>query len=368
MTNREQEIVDLIRKNPMITQNELAEKLSITRSSVAVHITNLMKKGIIRGKCYMLNEEPYICVIGGANADIQGFPAKRLVFHDSNPGAVKVSLGGVGRNIAENLSKLGMPVKLITAVGNDVYGKDIIENARISQMDVAHTLISSELPTSVYLSILDADGDMLAAIAQMDIIEKIDPDFLSHKAQLIRGAHLCVLDANLSAQTLEYIAEHLKGADLYVDTVSTAKAVKIRPILSAIHTLKPNRLEAAALSGINITDDESLRKNGAFFLSRGVKRVVISLGLSGVYYHDGVNEFVFKPKDVRVVNATGAGDAFMAAFIYGSTNGFEAEKLINFSTAASKLALIHEKTINPNSSVENITKNMEETIYVRRLS
>lgn len=117
MTNREEEILRLIRQNPLISQRELAEELGITRSSAAVHITNLIKKGYIKGKGYVVQEDPYVCMVGGANMDIQGFPGGTFRFRDSNPGSVKLSLGGVGRNIAENMVKLGLMTKLLTVVG-----------------------------------------------------------------------------------------------------------------------------------------------------------------------------------------------------------------------------------------------------------
>nr|WP_319489838.1 PfkB family carbohydrate kinase [uncultured Caproiciproducens sp.] len=368
MTNREQEIIELIRINPMITQNELSEKLSITRSSVAVHITNLMKKGVIKGKCYILNDDPYVCVVGGANMDIQGFPREQLVMNDSNPGKVKISFGGVGRNIAENISRLGIQTKLITAVGNDDYGKSLLEAAGKCGMDTKHSLISDEYPTPIYLSILDGEGDMKVAISQMNVLEKINVDFIENRRQLIKRAQLCVIDTNLPENTIAFLTQEFPEMDFYLDTVSTAKAVKARDILGRLHTIKPNRLEAEKLSGIKIADEGSLRRSGEFFLEQGVKRVVISLGSKGTYYRDGKTEFILETEKVKVVNATGAGDAFMAGLVYGSLHNMEPVEIIKLSAAASKLALSHENTINPDMSVENIEKMMEENDHVKRLS
>jgi len=368
LTNREQEIIELIRKNPMITQNELSEQLSITRSSVAVHITNLMKKGVIKGKCYLLDDEPYVCVVGGANIDIQGFPGEQLVMNDSNPGNVKISHGGVGRNIAENISRLGVATRLITAVGNDDYGRGLLEAAGKCGMDMKHSLVSDEYPTSIYLSILDEEGDMKVAIAQMHVLEKITPEFIENRRQLIKRAQLCVIDTNLPEKTLVFLTQEFPEMDFYLDTVSTAKAVKVKNILGRLHTIKPNRLESEKLTGIKITDEDSLRQSGEFFLEQGVRRAVISLGGRGTYYRDEKNEFILETEKAKVVNATGAGDAFMAGLVYGSLNKMSPEEAIRFSAAASKLALRHENTINPDMSVKNIQKLMEETYHVKRLS
>ena len=123
MTNREKEILEIIRSNPLISQKELAVRLGITRSSVAGHIMKLTDKGLIRGKGYILKGSPYAVVIGAANMDIQGYPGTPLVQKDSNPGQVKISCGGVGRNIAENMARLGLDVKLLTLLGGRCPGR-----------------------------------------------------------------------------------------------------------------------------------------------------------------------------------------------------------------------------------------------------
>ena len=96
MTQRERQILQLIEANPMIQQQEIADKLGITRSSVAVHISNLTKKGCIAGKGYVLRTGSYAVVVGGVNVDIGGRSFKPLVGEDSNPGEVITGLGGVG--------------------------------------------------------------------------------------------------------------------------------------------------------------------------------------------------------------------------------------------------------------------------------
>ena len=108
MTQRERQILNWIEADPTISQQELADRAGITRSSVAVHISNLMKKGCIAGKGYIVTRSPYVTVVGGMNMDIGGRPNKKLVGKDSNPGTVRMSPGGVGRNIAHNMSLMGL--------------------------------------------------------------------------------------------------------------------------------------------------------------------------------------------------------------------------------------------------------------------
>ena len=360
MTNREQEILEMIRKNPMISQKELADSLGITRSSVAVHISNLLKKGFVVGKGYITREQPYISIVGGTNIDIQGFPSSDLILNDSNPGEVKISLGGVGRNIGENLVKLGIETKLISAVGDDVYGRKILDESRLIHLNMEDSLILKEHTTSTYLSILDGNGDMMVAIAHMDIIDKVSVDFIKNKKNIIENSKLCIIDTNIPKETIEYILTNYKGVDFFLDTVSTTKAKKVRDIIGYFHTIKPNKLEAEMLSGIKINNATDLKSASNYFLEKGVKRVFITLGDKGIYYDDGVNsKHILSPK-IHVVNATGAGDAFLAALAYGHFNNFDIGLSASFSMSAAILALSHENTINPNISVDNINKKMKE--------
>ncbi|MFA7573060.1 MAG: PfkB family carbohydrate kinase, partial [Lutispora sp.] len=107
----------------------------------------------------------YIAVVGGANVDIQGFPYKNFIPRDSNPGNIKISLGGVGRNIGENLVKLGVYVKLISVIGDDIYGCKILGEAKNIGLDMKDSLILEGEATSTYLSILDEYKDMAAAVS-----------------------------------------------------------------------------------------------------------------------------------------------------------------------------------------------------------
>ncbi|GAA0737840.1 PfkB family carbohydrate kinase [Clostridium oceanicum] len=361
MTGREKEILDLIEKNPLMSQKEIANILGITRSSVAVHITNLLKKGKILGKGYIVSKgDDYVSIIGGANMDLQGFPEKQLILKDSNPGKTKVSLGGVGRNIGENLTKLNVSTKLISAVGDDMYGKKILDEARFIGLDMEHSLIIKEEATSTYLSVLNEDGDMEIAISDMEILNKMSIDFMKGKKSLIEGSNICILDTNISKEIIEYVVTNFKDTKFFLDTVSTTKSKKVKDIIGKFHTIKPNKIEAEILSGIKINTKEDLEKVALFFLKKGVKRVFITLGSEGVYYNDGKNKGKINSPKIKPVNTTGAGDAFVAALTYSYINNFNIEYTVKFSIAASILAMSHENTINPNFCAQNINNKMKE--------
>lgn len=360
MTNREQEIYELIKKNPMISQNELGEILGITRSSAAVHITNLVKKGKILGKGYIVQDNPYVTVVGGVNMDIHGFPKNKLIPGDSNIGMVKMSLGGVGRNIGENLVRLGIETKLISVLGDDMYGSKILEESALIGLDMKDSLILKGEGTSIYLAVLDETHDMSVAISSMDIYERMTVDFIKEKKHVIDNSKLCILDTNIPADVIEYLLSNHRNTDFFLDTVSTAKAKKVKHMIGNIHTLKSNTLEVEAITGIEIKNEDDLKRNCEYLMNKGVKKIFITLGKNGVFYCDETAMKSIKANNVKPVNTTGAGDAFMAALVYCHLNNVDINESAKIATAASVVALSHENTINPNMSVENLNLKLKE--------
>lgn len=362
MTDREQEILEILKNDPMISQQELADKLCITRSSIAVHITNLMKKGYIKGKGYILSKSDYITVIGGSNIDIQGVPNASLVMFDSNPGKVDISLGGVGRNIADNICRLGVNTKLISAVGNDLYGNKILSECKSYGIDVDDCYVSNEIPTSMYLSILNDYNDMQVAISHMDILHKIDISYINSKHQYINDSLAIVIDTNLSKDVIDYITSTYSNIPIFVDTVSTAKCIKIKDIIGRFNTIKLNKYEAEALSDMKINNIDDLEKCSKHLLSQGVEKLFITLGKDGVYCATKETSMQIDSIKVDIISATGAGDAFTAGLVYSHLNDFDIDYAAKFSVAASIIALSHENTINPNMSVDNVEKILKEMI------
>lgn len=362
MTYREKEILQILKSNPMISQQELADILNISRASVAVHITNLMKKGQILGKGYILRKENYVTVIGGSNMDIQGFPSNPLVMHDSNPGKVDLSMGGVGRNIAENLSRLDVNTKLVSAIGNDLYGNTILSECKNLNIDVNDCFVSDEYSTSIYVSILNDSKDMQLAISHMDIIEKLDESFIHSKHKSINDSKAIVIDTNLSKEAIDFITRSHSNLPIFVDTVSTAKCIKIKDILNRFEGIKLNKYEAETLSGIKIENVDDAKKSCEYFIEQGVKSVFITLGGDGVYCANKEKSLLIPGVKIDIVNATGAGDAFMSGILYGFMNDLDIEKTAKFAVGASILALSHKNTINPNLSVDLINKTIKELI------
>ncbi|WP_297404744.1 carbohydrate kinase [uncultured Cetobacterium sp.] len=359
MTNREKEILLWIEENPLISQNELAEKANITRSSVAVHISNLIKKGKIIGKGYILQKQSFICVIGGTNIDISAGSYSPLKDFDSNPGFVETSFGGVGRNIADNLSRLEEHIEFISIFGDDFYSNEIKKNCKTLGINIGNSLTIPNSPISTYVSILDENRDMKIAISAMDLYSNFSIDFIKSKKELIEDSALCIIDTNLPKETIDYIVKNF-NVPIFLDCVSTIKALKTIDIIGYFHTIKPNQLEAETLSGIKITDELSLKKCAEFFINKGVKQIFISLGEKGVYYSNDKEAGLLPAFKVNIKNTTGAGDAFMAGIAYGFTHSLDIKSSCKFGIACASIAIESSKTISDQMNLKNVNLIQEE--------
>ena len=357
MTQRERQILELIARNPMISQAELADSLGIARSSAAVHISNLIKKGHIVGKGYVLRSGSYVVVVGGANVDIGGRSRGKLVAGDSNPGRVGLSIGGVGRNIAHNLSLLGADVRMLTAYGDDLYGQGLVDACNAAGIDMSHARLLRDEATSTYLYIAGQDGDMALAVSDMAICDRIDPEYLASHYALLQNARVIVCDTNIPAESLQYLTEQF-SAPIFCDPVSTAKAEKLRPILSRIHTLKPNKMEAELLSGIPIRDRADVEKAARALLDTGLQRVFLSLGSEGMYAATGDDSCWMENLPCSIVNTTGCGDSAMAALVWAYLEELSLTDSVRAALAAGSITIESPETISPEMCEELLRQRM----------
>ena len=282
-----------------------------------------------------------VAVIGGANMDICGSPAGQLVPRDSNPGTVTVRPGGVGRNIAHDLRLLGVEVSLITAVGGDVYGAGLLESCRALGIDMSMSLVLPEERSSTYLYVTDHRGEMQTAVSDMEITGRITPRALApHMAQINR-ADAVLIDCNLPAETLRYVVERCT-APLYADPVSTAKAGRLEDLLDRLTVLKPNALEAEALTG-----ESDPERAARALLAAGVRRVFVSLSGDGMLAGSDDTLLHLPCYETQLVNTTGAGDAAMAALIWAELQGFDLERTARAALKAGAIACAYAEANNP---------------------
>jgi len=281
-------------------------------------------------------------LIGGANIDISGKALAPLCFHDSNPGRITVSFGGVARNIAHTLVNLGCKVRFLSAFGDDFLGLQCMEDCKRLKMDVSDCVVVPGVSSSTYLAILSENGEMGCAVSDMSILDHLTCEQISLFLSKIGENDILAVDTNLDASIVDFIVSK-SCCNLVSDPISAVKAKKLKPHLSKFRVLKPNRTEAQVLSGIQIIDENSLLDAARYFRKTGVKETLITLGEQGGLLSCGEGYFRFQHDFTNVVNSTGAGDAFMAAYIaFLDESPIEALK---FAIAASIATCMCEKTV-----------------------
>jgi len=287
-------------------------------------------------------------VIGGIAADLEGRPFRPLILGDSNPGRAAVSFGGVGRNIAENLHRMGgNRVSFFSAVGKDALGMEAVDALADAGVDSSGILVLEEYSTALYLSILNERGDMALALSDMSILEQISPERIHTFLPTLTEASVLVLDANLTAEALTYCGRVCKDCRIFIDPVSVEKSERVRGILSACYALKPNRAEAEALAGFPIRSDEDLRAAGTFFLQKGLQMIFISLGEEGLFFMDPTHSGRLSPlRRETMVSATGAGDAASAAIADGIARNLEVESIAELAILAGSLTVRVQERVN----------------------
>jgi pseudouridine kinase len=300
-----------------------------------------------------------VLVIGGANIDITGYPlGSKLIRQDSNPGRIEFSLGGVGRNIAENISLLGMDVVFLGVVGDDDNGRRIIRESEETGIDMSKVRVTDKMDTSVYMCILDGKRDMDMAICQMGITDLIDRVYIDSVYEDTREAEIIVLDGNLKKDQLQYILDKYHGRKFVFDPVSSTKAMNASDLIGRFDCVKPNVIEAEALTGIDIKTRQDLEKAGEIFHKKGVDSVFITLGSKGTYYSRDGQSGILQIESKNMENATGAGDAYMAGLVYAIHKNMGIYETALLASKVAEMAVSVKETINRNISINKINQEL----------
>ncbi len=308
---------------------------------------------------YAKGRRQTVSVIGACNIDISAVSLQPYIPKDSNPSCVSVAYGGVGRNIAHNLCLLGSQVRFLTAFGGDVYASALQADCTALGMDLSFAAVYPEQRSSYYLCIMDENGDLAAGASDMELTARIDIPYLSRHAAVLRTSDAVVFDTNPAEEVLSLLLSTV-DVPLFADTVSCGKAEKLRNVLFAprrigrLHTLKTNRAEAEVLVGSKLRDDRDLADAAQLLCANGVDRVFITLGQDGVYGTDGTESIRLPTRASAVVNATGAGDAFLAALVFAHGQGKNLKESAQIALRASALTVQSASAVNAELCAERI--------------
>ena len=297
-------------------------------------------------------------VIGGANIDHKSQTLAPPVLGTSNPGRSRSSSGGVGRNVADNLARMGIRTSLVTCIGLDADGDRLARETAGAGVDMGHTVRTS-LPTGRYTAVLDDRGDMIVAVSAMDAIDEMSIDLIDGSAALIASSDILVLDCNIpeAALTRAAVIARASNVRIVVDPVSTPKASRLRTLLAAsipLHTITPNREELDTLTGFASASAGDLPAAALLLHRAGVENVWIRLGSYGSYFSSmaggTARAETIASYPSTLVDATGAGDAMLAAYVAGLVKGLDPFAAARLGSAAAAITIESPLTVNPSIS------------------
>lgn len=361
LNNNEKKVLEILRNDPYSNQKDVARRINVSRPAVANIISSLQEKGYILGKPYLLREDSYITCIGGANFDVTLRMQDELVPKTSNPVVSSKSHGGVVRNVAENISRMGLNVSLMSLLGDDSFGENLKRFSNNLMETFAVEKISNET-TGTYYSVINQEGDMLYGFADMVINRLMDRSWiLRHRKHIIMSEYL-VCDLNPSRQAIEALLEYKKELNIPMAMVGVSgpKMKNLPKDIIGLDIIICNIDETQTYFNTNIENGYDLCR---LWLDSGVKKAIVTAGTKGSYY--GQNNKVSHQKSYLVqsndvVDVTGAGDAFSSAVLYGIIKGQTLEKSVKLGAVSSSLTIQVPFAVNPNLSIKELEKELEK--------
>jgi pseudouridine kinase len=299
-----------------------------------------------------------VLVIGASGLDVVGRLQGDLQMGTSNPARIRTSFGGVARNVAENLARLGQPVSLLSVLGKDRIGDDILAYTRQAGVDVSAVYTTDKYPTGFYMGVLDEKGARQFAFDDMRILAELTESYLAYNEDLFERAGLVFLDANLPETTLAmaFKMAHKYKLPICADPTSQSLAPRLKPYLRQLKLISPNCIEAGILTGqhFDAADRNAALEAARALINQGVGMVFVTQAQFGVSYATSETNGHVPAIRTKVVDPTGAGDALTAAVIYALMNNIEIDDAARLGVSAASLALRHLGTVFPDLSLERL--------------
>ncbi len=296
-----------------------------------------------------------VVVVGAAVMDLKGRSRAPLVRATSNPATVVMTPGGVGRNIAENLARLGTPVCLVAAVGPDAAADRLLADTAAAGVDTSHVMTTPE-PTGTYIAVLDPAGELDIALSDLAATQALTPARLEPSRAAIEAARMLVVDGNLPAPVVGWLLDvaAAAGVPVVVEPVSVAKAARLRESLRPgrpVAVLTPNADELAALG-----------PTPGDLTGRGVRSVWVRRGAHGSdWYATGRPGVRVAAHGSPVVDVTGAGDAMTAGWVHAHLGGARDTEAVAYGQAVAELTVSSSHTVRPDLTDALVRARLEET-------
>jgi pseudouridine kinase len=299
-----------------------------------------------------------VLVIGAAGMDMVGRLKTELRPHTSNPAQIRYAFGGAARNVAENLLHLGTSVTLLTVLGSDEPGDNLIQAIGEAGANVDAVLRSSQYPTGTYLAVVNTNGKLEYGLDDMRILTELSPKYIRTHEDLFSQASLLFFDANLPKETIRTVMSIAGRVKLpaCADPTSEALAPKLIPHLPRLRLVVPNRVEASILCNLEsvISTQGEAIEAAKCLVSQGVEIAIVAMAESGVCYATSETSGFVSTVRTNIIDPTGAGDALTAAVLFGLLNQMPIDDSVRLGVAAESLTLAYRGAVVPDLSLEKL--------------
>ena len=302
--------------------------------------------------------ERRVLVIGASGLDVVSRLEGDLRMATSNPARIRASFGGVARNVAENLARLGQPVSLLSAVGKDRLGEDILAHTRHAGVDTSRVYATDKYPSGFYMGVLDVNGHRQFAFDDMRVLDELTDAYISYHQDLFEQCGLVFVDANMPESGLNVTFQLAKKYKIPVcaDPTSSTLAPRLVPYLREIKLIAPNSNEAGFLTGrpFDASDMDAALEAARYLVNQGVGLAFVTLAEFGVCYATSETNGHIPAIRTSVVDPTGAGDALTAAIIFALMNDIDIDDAARLGVSAASLTLRHSGTVLPDLTLEKL--------------
>ena len=280
-----------------------------------------------------------ILVVGSSNTDMviktTQFP---LPGETILGGDFFMNAGGKGANQAVAAKRLGGNVTFLGKIGDDMFGKQALQNLKSDGIDVGPVRINKDKPSGIALITIDSKGENSIVVAS-GANETLLPEDIDQTIKEIESSDIILLQLEIPLSTVNYVAEVAAKRGKKV-VLNPAPAVKLsKALLKNLYMLIPNETETELLAGIHITDKETAKEAALILKKEGVEIVIITMGAKGAFVlSDDFTGMVKAPK-VKAVDTTSAGDTFCGALVARLSKGNQLKEALEFATTAASVCV-----------------------------